>query len=81
MLNYFTALEAEHTDQEVTDVVTDIYDANINTLVGKYNGAQNLGDALNLLFTELNNTNDFSDKYLASIGKSMDDVKKYNNFR
>lgn len=70
-----------HENLEIPDVVTDVYSADVNTLVGKYNGAENLGDALNMIFTELNSTKDFSDRYLKSIGKSNDDVTKYNKFR
>ena len=76
----FEGLEV-YKDKEMTDIVTDVYDSQSTTLIGKYNGATNFGDALNMLFKELNETKDFSNKYLSSIGKSTDDVVKYDKFR
>lgn len=79
---YLYCLDAEmpYTDKAVEET-TDIYNADTTTLIGKYNGATNLGDALNMLFSELNKTKDFSNTYLRNIGKSIEDVEKYNKFQ
>lgn len=69
------------TDKPIDDIIVDIYDSETTTLISKYEGAENLGDALKELFRTLSVTDGLAKGYLESIGKTENDVATYHKYK